>query len=444
MKNYLQRGFTAVFAISIAATLGACDTWFGTVDKDPLPGKRISVLTHQRQLIPDPELAKVEILLPAPSPNANWPQPGGFANHAMHHIEVSDNPERVWDIDAGVGSDDEEKFVSSPIVADGKVFVMDAETNVSAFNAENGSQLWTRELTPDEEDDGHISGGIAYEQGRVFATTGFAQVVALDAESGKVIWRKSIGGPMRAAPTVRAGRVFVVTVDNRLFALSAADGSTLWSHRGIAELASILGGGSPAVDGGVVVVPFSSGELVALKVENGRVLWNHSLSAARRTDVVSTLSHIRGRPVIDRGLVFAMSHGGLLVSIDLRSGRRLWDKVIGGLESPWVAGDYLFLLTNDAELVALSRKNGGAHWVTPLPRYEDEEDKEDPIIWTGPILVSDRLIIAGSNSEALAVSPYDGAILGKVEMPDGVTVPPVVSDRSIYFLSDDAELIAYR
>jgi len=29
-------------------------------------------------------------------------------------------------------------------------------------------------------------------------------------------------------------------------------------------------------------------------------------------------------------------------------------------------------------------------------------------------------------------------------MPDGVTVAPVVADGSVYFLADDAELVAYR
>ena len=206
----------------------------------------------------------------------------------------------------------------------------------------------------------------------------------------------------------------------------------------------MLGGASPAVDNGIVVVPYTSGQLVALRVENGRILWEESLAAVRRTDVISTLADIRGRPIIDRGRVIAMSHGGQIVAIDLRSGKRVWDRDIGGLESPWVAGDYVFALTNEAEVVCISRNDGRIRWVRGLPRYEDPEDREDPIIWTGPILASDRLIVAGSSGEALAISPYNGKILGVVEMPDGVSVPPVVANGSVYFLADDAELVAYQ
>ena len=425
--------------------LGACDLGiFGGVEKPPLPGDRISVLLHERSLSADPELANTEILLPRPTVNTSWPQAGGYANHAMHHIDVADVLSPAWQSSAGDGSDDEERLNSSPIVAAGRVYTMDSETTVSAFDADDGRELWSQNLTPDEEDDGHIPGGIAFENGRIIATTGFAEAVALDAGSGRVMWRRNVGSPMRAAPTVRDGRAFIVTVDNKLFALDTTNGNVLWSHSGIQEGASLLGGGNPAVDSGIVVVPYTSGELVALKVENGRVLWTDVLTAVRRSNVVVTFSHIRGRPVIDRGRVFAVSYGGLLVSIDLRSGRRIWDKEIASLDSPWVAGDFLYVLSTDGELICLSRKSGRVYWVRGLPRYEDPEDREGLIIWTGPILTKNRLIVAGSYGEALAISPYTGSIMGRQDLPDGVSVPPVAASGSVYFLSDDAELTAYR
>lgn len=412
--------------------------------KIPLSGERISILKHRRSLNADPELAAKRILLPAPTPNANWPQAGGYANHAMHHIAISDNLRRAWSANVGDGADEAIRLIGSPIVAGGRTYAMDTGSNVSAFDARSGKQLWRTSLTPDEEDDDHISGGMAYEDGKIYVTTGFAQVISLDASNGKIFWRKSLAGPIRTAPTVRAGRVFTITVDSRMYALNGSTGEELWTFTGIAKTASLLGGASPAVDRGVVVAPFSSGELVALKVENGRVLWTQSLNTTRRTDVVSALAHIRGRPIIDRGRVFAISHGGLIVSIDLRSGRRIWDKEIGGLSSPWVAGDYIFLLTNDSEIVAISRETGSIHWVQKLPQYEDPETKDFPIVWNGPLLASDRLIISSSIGEVYAVSPYDGRVMGKIDMPSGISVPPIIAGGRLYFLADNADLIAYQ
>ncbi len=435
---------TILLLAAVALLSSACDTWFGEPDGPPLPGKRLSVLTHSTELTPDPELADAEILLPPPESNTSWPQAGGYANHAMHHLRVGDALLEMWSTNAGAGADDEERLVAEPIIAAGRAYVIDVDTEVTALDATNGRELWSVELTPDDEDDGHISGGLAYEDGRVFVTTGFAQAIALDAETGQELWRRSLDSPIRAAATARGGRVFVITLENKLYTLNARTGETLWTYEGVAEIASVLGAASPAVDAGIVVAPFTSGELVALRVESGRPIWTESLASVRRTDVVSTLSDIRGHPIIDRGRVFAISHSGLMAAIDLASGQRVWEKEIGGLETPWVAGDYLFLLTNDAELLCLSRDTGRIFWIQSLPRYEDEEDKEDPIVWTGPILASDRLIVIGSHGEAYAISPYDGRFLGRQELPDGVSVPPVVANETLFVLTDDADLVALK
>ena len=445
--EWLAKSPAFAFAALLLLALGGCTNptkWFEKDKDPPLPGDRIAVLLHQRTLSPDPKLAKVQILLPAPAPNDDWPQSGGYPNHAMHHMQVPETIKEAWSVDVGEGSDDEERLVSSPVVGNGRVYVIDSSSVVSAYGIAGGKQLWKTNLTPDEEDEGHIPGGVAFQNGRIFVSTGFAQVIALNAATGAEIWRQRISSPARSAPTVRAGRVFVTTIDNRLFAINAENGEGLWTHTGLSEAASLLGSASPAVGNGVVVVPYTSGELIALKAETGRLLWQVSLGSIKRTDVVSNLAHIRGRPVIDRGRVFAISHGGIMGAFDLRNGRRLWQKEIGGSQSPWVAGDYIFVITNDAEIAAVSRKTGGIHWVRALPHYKDPDDQKNPIVWTGPILVSDRLIAAGSHGEALAISPYTGRILGSVELPSGISVPPIVAGDTVYFLADDADLVAYR
>lgn len=444
-----------VFRLALIAcavlSLGACDTlfdkggWLGDKKAPSLPGERVSVLSHSTALTTDLVEKGKKILLPPPTPNPDWPQAGGRPNHAMHHVAVAENLSRAWSASIGTGTDDELRINASPVVADGIVFTMDSETVVRAFRADNGRELWATDPRPEsEKDDGHMPGGLAFDKGRLIATTGFNQIIALDASNGGIIWKREVEAPIHAPPTIRGGRVFVVTLTNRLYALSVYSGKPLWDYQALTEPASLLGGAAPAVDRGVVVAPFSSGELVALKVDNGRELWSDSLVSAKRTDVVSSLSHVRGRPVIDRGLVIAASHAGVMAAIDFRSGRRVWSRDIGSIESIWVAGDYLFGLTMSGEIIGMSKKDGKVVWATPLPRWEDEENKEGPITWTGPLLVGDRLVIAGSNGQSMAVSPYTGRILGTVEMPDRVRVPPVVADGAVFFLCDNAELLAYR
>ena len=319
LRNAVLAGTTAVVLLS------GCDLGLfnGGDDDEILPGTRISVLALERALRPDLNAVDTSIALPSPEDTNEWSQAGGLSHHAMHHMVLGPAPRLLWKADAGAGSGERYRTLGEPVVAGGRIFTLDAKSFVTAFNASNGNRLWRRELVSKKEDDGHfLGGGLAHEDGLIFATTGFAEVVALDARSGRDVWRTKIDAPVRSAPTVNGGRVFMTTVDNQVFALSTKDGQRLWNYSGVSSQTILLGGGSPAVDGGVVIAPFTNGEIAALRVDNGAVLWSDSVIAVRRTEAAASLTDIRGRPVIDRGRVYAVGHSGILVSIDLRTGRR--------------------------------------------------------------------------------------------------------------------------
>jgi outer membrane protein assembly factor BamB len=434
-------------AIGLAATLlNGCDTWFGESEGPPLPGERVSVLQHQRTLAADTHAGVEPIVLPPATMNGDWPQAGGNTANAMHNLQAGQVGRPTWQASIGAGTASSRPALPPPVVAAGRIFAVDTTNVVSAFDAGTGKQIWRVDLTADEDEDDDVApGGIAYDGGRVFATTGFGKVIALDAGSGKVIWRRAIGLPVHAPPTAAGGRVFVITVENQLRALNANDGGDAWPpYQALAEVARLLGGASPVLDGGIVVAPFSSGELVAIRADNGRSLWVESLAPSRRTDEISALAQIRARPVIDGGHVYAISAGGILAAFDIRSGQRLWDRDIGGLQSPWIAGRQLYQMANDGQLVCVAADSGRVLWVASLPTFADEKTRSDPIFWSGPVMAGGRLLIVGSDGSLLAISPYDGKILDRRKVADRVTVPPVVAGGTIYLLDDSGDLSAYR
>src|SRR5215469_1294021 len=432
----------AALILVFSLALPGC-SWFES-KKQPLPGERISVLSLDRQLEPDPELAKIAITLPAPVVNPDWPEPGGYPNHAMQHLSLPDTLTRAWSTSTGEGALRYSRVLSHPVVEKGRVYAMDGAVQVSAYDAATGDRLWQIDLKPEDERGNSFGGGIAFWNDRLYASSGYAQVFALDPADGKVIWKSGVGSPVRSAPTVSDGRVFAVTIENELVVLAADDGRRLWVHNAIPETASLLGGASPAVEGEVVVAAYSSGEIYALTVETGRPLWSDNLAAARSVDAVSALADIRGWPVIDRGRVYATSHSGRMVAIDLRTGDRVWEQELGGTHSLWVAGDYVYVLSTNNELICLTRNDGKVRWVRMLPSYEDEKKRKDPMIWAGPVLGGDRLIVLSSDGGAISISPYTGEPLGREEMPAGGYLGPVIADNSLYVLTDDATLTAYR
>ena len=441
----LRSSFSRLLVLTLGILVAACDSdLFSETPAPPLPGKRISILSNDKNL--QPEIMGAggsRIKLPPPDPNADWPQAGGSSNHAMHHMQIGSQVAQVWSASVGESASKHSKLLGQPIVALGRVFSIDADNVVYAVSAKTGRQLWHRKVMPDDVET--LSGGaLAYEEGRIFVSTGFGQVIALEAKSGKVAWRQMLSGPMRGAPTVRAGRVIVVTVDDRTYCLAADDGQTLWTHQGTVEPAALLAGNSPAVDGNVVVVPYNSGEIFALRIENGSVIWQDTLASINRTHGIASLSDIAARPIIDRGRVYVIGHADLIAAIDLRTGKRLWDREIGGIQSPWIAGDFLFVITNSNEIVAMDTKTGNLVWVTQLQAWEDPIKKKNRIVWVGPVLASNRLIIGSSTGILASLSPYTGEILGQEDIGDAIPVPPVIANNGLYFLTDEAEILAYK
>ncbi|HEY8950298.1 MAG TPA: PQQ-binding-like beta-propeller repeat protein [Rhizomicrobium sp.] len=469
-----KRSFRVALCLAALVALSGCGVvdsvqdltsgWFSSAKKSNIKGTRISIMALDESLKPDPTLADTPVVLPPPYRNPEWPEPGGYASNAMYHLEAGGPLATAWQQDAGKGSDSESRLTAAPIVANGRVYVLDSESHVFVYDAKTGNPVWDKELAPKGGEGSFwnsasfglfgqdttidpskgFGGGIAYDDGKLFASTGFGSVIALDANSGKQLWKVDFDVPIVNAPTANGGRVFVSSQDNHFYALAQADGRKLWDHQGITESAGILESTSAAVAGEYVVVPYSSGELFAIRVTNGRVAWSDMLTRTGTTTALSELDDIAGRPVIDRDMVFAISHSGLMVAINLNSGERVWTRDIGGIQTPWAAGDFVYVLTTDAELLCLSRKDGKVKWMHQLPRWEDPDSRDNPIVWAGPVLVSDRLIVVSSNGYAESISPYTGELKGRVEIPDGSYIPPVVANGTLYLLTNGAQLVALR
>ena len=434
-----RRLFVASLAASLTSACGLFDE-----KKARLPGERISVLGLDRSVEPDPKLANLAVTLPPAAVNPDWPEPGGNPAHVMGNPALGSPLKKAWDRSIGNGSSRYTRVMSQPVIAKGRVFAMDGGVQVSALDAGGGAKVWQVDLKPDKLRGTAFGGGPCFWNDRLYVSTGYAEVVALDPANGTVIWRQNVGSPVHSAPTVADNRIFAVTVDNELVALSAADGSRLWSHNGIPEAAGLLGSASPAVEGENVVVAYSSGELFALRVENGRAVWNENLASGRNLNAISAMADIHGRPVIDRGRVFAVSHSGRMMAIELRSGAHVWEQDMGSSHQPWCVGDFVFLLANDNEIICLTRNEGKVRWAQPLPHYENEKKKEDPIRWAGPVLGGNQLIALSSTGEGMYVSPLTGEILGKSDLSDRCYLGPVIADSTLYMLTDDANLSAYR
>jgi outer membrane protein assembly factor BamB len=127
----------------------------------------------------------------------------------------------------------------------------------------------------------------------------------------------------------------------------------------------------------------------------------------------------------------------------MRTGARAWERNVGGVQTPWIAGDWLFMVSNESQVIALSRREGRVRWIAQLDRFEDPEDKENPIHWFGPAVIGGTVLVFGSHGEGVSLNPADGSVTETFRSPQGV-MAIAVAGGTLYLQTEEADLYAYR
>ena len=440
-------------------TLGGCGVFKGKT-KTPVLGERVAILASENDVTADKSISGVDVLVPPATTNDSWAQPGGSASKSLGQLTLGASLSRVWTATIDGGSN-RQRLGAAPVVADGKVFAIDVDASVHAFSATTGGKIWATNIAAsataklDKKTRGaRFGGGVSYDDGKVYATDGLGDVVALDAATGKQAWRAKPGGPLRGAPSIDGTNVYILSQDNQLYALSKADGSVQWTQSGSIETQGVFGVAAPAVSQGTVVAGFSSGELNAYRYENGRTLWQDALSRSTISTSVSSLADIDADPVIDRGIVYAVGQGGRMIALEIVSGQRLWEQNFAGISTPWVAGEWVFIVTDDARLVCLARATGKVRWISQLRHYKSEKLKKDgtikdskksnPVTWYGPVLAGNRLVLTNSLGQIASASVDTGKLGTVIDAKAPFTLPPVVANSTLYVLDQKGRVTAYR
>ena len=413
--------------------------------KTPTIGERLPVLALDTKLEADPLIADTAVTLPPTQPNADWGQPGVTAEKAPGNLELPVPLTRVWEAGIGAGSSKTRRLAAAPVVAGGHVYTIDTTASIRAFDAPTGRLLWDRNIARERTPKAvAFGGGVSADGTAVYATSGYGIVQAFAAADGKPLWRTDVGAPLRGAPAIAGDRLYAISQDNQIFALNRVTGAKVWDVAGTIEQAGLLGVATPAVAGTTIVAGFSSGELTAFLSANGRTVWTDALSRTGRSTAINAIADIDASPVIDRDRVFAIGHGGRMVSLELTTGTRVWERNFAGLSMPWVAGDWVFALTLKGELVALTRAEGKVRWVRVLPGFRKAKKKVGDIRWYGPVLASDRLWVTGSHGRMGWVNPANGQLGDTLPLPGPTYLPPVIAGDMLFVLTDKGRLVAFR
>ena len=417
-----------------------------------LPGERLGVRevleTGSADETDAIENATVAANLPATANNAAWPQSHVSPFARVSNAALSSNLTPIWSVSIGQGDKRRTRIITDPIVADGRVFTIDSAGRVSATSTA-GQPLWSYSLVPLRDDPSQaLAGGLAYDSGRLYVTSGFGTLSAVNAATGQEIWTQELQNTATGAPTVFGGLVYVVAGDSTAWAVEAEDGRVRWQSDGLGDVGNVAGAAPPAVNDSRVVFSFGSGAVTGAFRQGGLRLWSADIVGARRGFAIALVDDITGYPVIDGNTVYAGNHSGRVVALNVNSGERIWTARHGALDPVWPAGNSIYFVSDLNELVRLDASDGAQVWAVDLPGYEPvrrpQRRRDSAYANHGPILAGNRLIVASSDGFLRSFDPASGDLIGRTEIRGGATTRPVVANGTLYVVSTNGVLHAYR
>lgn len=425
--------------VTITALMGialvAC-----TKDKDRLQGERIEALESISNYAPSPDLADIAIDIPKETPVRDWTVAGQNNLNIVGNMAFNSSLKRKWK--ASVAGTNRISRLVPPVFSTKTIYIMDADHNIIALSQATGKKQWTFKATVPDGDKDSFGGGLTLHQGRLLVSTPYGKLYALDASTGFLLWEKTGFLPLSGGTTVVDDIGFVPNIDNTLLAYNVTNGDILWRHVGFRESSALFGVAPPAYKDGIVFAGYSNGELYAIRATDGLTIWSEGLSGIITTEGLNTISHVRGLPIVDGNTVFAISHAGRMLALDTTSSRLIWDRNIGSANTPWLAGNMLYITTIEGSIIAVHKADGLVKWRTEIPRFADQKDKEDAIAWSAPVMADGQLWVVNSLGQLKSLNPKTGKITGTHSLGGKLYIPPVVVNGTMYILANNGTLYA--
>lgn len=387
------------------------------------------------------------ISLPAPVINAEWTHRLGTPSTRIAHPALSGSLQQLWSVPIGQGEGRQHRITAEPVSARGLIYTLDSRAQVTAVNT-SGQVVWSRDLTPafTRSADSASGGGLAIADGKLFVASAFGMLWALDLASGAEVWSRRFDAALTAAPTIVGGAAYVVASDSTGWALNAATGQVQWQLAGAPSPSSMVGGAAPAVAGDLVVFPTPAGELIAARRDTGQIAWRRAVAGTRLGVAYSAVTDVTGDPVVQGDVIYVGNQSGRVMALARATGTPIWTADEAAYGPVWPVGGSVFLMSDRNRLLRLDAGSGAFVWGAELPLFTQTRERRRAQIYPhfGPLFAGGRLIVGSGDGVLRAFDPASGALVGQAELRSGAASSPIAVGGTLYVVSRDGRLTAYR
>ena len=288
--------------------------------------------------------------------------------------------------------------------------------------------------------DNLAGGGIYALDDYIAVSAGSKELILVNAQTGNIIWVYNLTNISRSSPLIYKDSVFINTIDNSLYCIDLKTGFLKWIVKEAHEKLGFLGASSPEPFNDTIVMPFSSGKLSAIDVATGQSRWSASLSMGIGNK--SYVNDIDMTPVIKNGTAFLSSRNGILYSINATTGTLEWtNQQAGGHSQIWVAGDYIYTINNNNQLLAIYKVTGAIKWIHDLePQMVKKRENlffdETYTTFKGPTMIDGNLYVVSSDGYLVIIDAKSGSQVQQFKVSKEIYSPVLSVDNKVYMLNN--------
>lgn len=330
------------------------------------------------------------------------------------------------------------KISASPIISDGKIFILSEDGYITAFDETSLKKLWSTDIVSKASKSSYMWGGITHHQGKLFVTNGSRKFDIIDASTGQILFSKQFPDLLVTTPVIGDGIVLLQTMSNQIYMLALSNYAVVWDHSGNAE--TIQGGNAvnPVIaHNNIAILGYTSGQVAAVNLQNRQDVWQMDLSSDNSMPEYTPVN-LAAEPIIEDKFTYLADNNGKLFKIHLETGATSWVKNIDDIRTVNETINALIITTNGRQVVAVDKANGKVIWATNLAEKGKTRNKWNPINYVSTLVINDMFRIYTSKGEYYSINLTNGNIeerLNVVSKASFVTVTDKVrifEDKEVY------------